>query len=72
MTRVIGLLFCLTLSLIQGLCLTGYGEEKEETGPKLPTVSEKDKEVTALFAVIRDDKWGYIDRTGKYIWEPSR
>jgi len=25
-----------------------------------------------LFPIVKDDKWGYIDTPGKYIWNPTK
>ena len=26
----------------------------------------------ALFPVVKDGKWGYIDKEGDYVWKPTK
>jgi len=33
--------------------------------------AESEKEHPGLFPVVVGGRWGYIDTTGKFVWEPS-
>jgi len=54
------ILFCCLAALV----LTSCSQKKTET-PKLS------KESIRLFPIVVNDKWGYIDKTGKIVIEPQ-
>jgi WG containing repeat len=49
-------------SFDNGLCGVGVGEWK----------TDKSEDLHSFSMPYLDGKWGYIDKTGKYIWKPTK
>ncbi|MCA1630058.1 MAG: hypothetical protein LC785_10375 [Acidobacteria bacterium] len=40
--------------------------------PGFPAQQVAKREPPALFAVRQNNQWGYIDRAGNYVWQPTK